>query len=101
MKMFPTNPAELENPGIFISKKQLHVNFARIAACKESAVPSIQRRLYTHFSHSPKYHIYIQSLQLLTLWCDNSLIWFAIYIIRKIIYYVSYIFIQYILFQSI
>ena len=53
-KMFPTNPTVLENPDIVRSRERFIVNFARTASYKKSAIPSIQRRLNTHFTHSSK-----------------------------------------------
>ena len=49
-KMFPTNPAVLENPHFVKSREQFHVNFARSAGYNESANPSIQRRINTYFT---------------------------------------------------
>jgi hypothetical protein len=53
-KMFPYNPTVLENPQLATSREKFKVNFARTAAYKESAIPSIQRRLNTYFTHTSK-----------------------------------------------
>ena len=49
IRMFPPNPAGLENSHIIRIREHFHVNFARTAAYKNSAIPSIQRRLDAHF----------------------------------------------------
>ena len=51
-KLFPTNPAILEDPYPVRGREQFHVNRARTCAYNDSAIPSIQRRLNQKFTYS-------------------------------------------------
>ena len=52
-RMFPENPRTLDDPHDLRSREAFHVNHTRTEAYKKSAIPSIQRRLNTHYSNPP------------------------------------------------
>ena len=52
-KLFPLNPAIIEDPHPVRNREQFAVNHTRTMAYKNSAIPSIQRRLNKKFPNMP------------------------------------------------
>ena len=52
-KIFPENTRTLNDPHDLRSREAFHVNYARTEAYKRSAIPSIQRRLNSHYCNQP------------------------------------------------
>ena len=52
-RIFPENPRILDDPHFLRSREPFQVNHARTESYKNSAIPSIQRRLNQHFTYSP------------------------------------------------
>ena len=52
-RLFPPNQAIHDDPHSVRSREMFHVNFARTEVYRDSAIPTIQRRLNQHFTFTP------------------------------------------------